>query len=87
MQETRTLHSRLSSMGKGIKEEEVQGLQFWWFKVFKVLIIKIFKVLIAQEEQLQEGSAFIGKEMDSEAESEENEEEEASEESDSGVAA
>ena len=62
MQETRTLHSRLSSVGKRIKEEEVQGLQFWWFKeeeeIFKVLVVKTLKVLISQEEQLQEGSGI-----------------------------
>ena len=81
MQETRSLHSRLSSVGKGIKEEEIQGLQFWWCEeeeeIFKVFIIKILKV---------KAWAFIGKEMDSKAESEEHEEEEASEESESGVA-
>ena len=51
---------RLSSVGKGIKEEEIQGLQFWWLKeeeeIFKVFIIKILVVFISQEEQLREGS-------------------------------
>ena len=90
MQETWSLHVWLSSVGKGIKEEEVQRWRFWWLKeeeeIFKVLFIKTFKVLISQEEQLQKDRAFIGKEMDSEAESEENVEEEESEESYFGVA-
>ena len=56
MQETWSLHSRLSLVGKGIKEEEIQGLQFWWLKeeeeIFKVFIVEILKVFISQEEQL-----------------------------------
>ena len=62
MQETWSLHSRLSSVGKGIKEEEIQGLQFWWCEekeeILKIFIIKILKVFISQEEQLQEGSGI-----------------------------
>ena len=62
MQETWSLHYWLSSVGEGIKEEEVQEWQSWWLKeeeeILKVLIIKILEVFISQEEQLQKGSGI-----------------------------
>ena len=89
MQETRSLYDWLSSVGEGIKEEEVQDSSDdskKKKKSSKSSSSKSSKSSSHKKSSSKKARAFIGKEMDYEAESEEIEEEEESKESESSVA-